>query len=604
MLVRHFFVGTSLTLGLTAVVRAQEPVIVDNADPGFAVVLGSWQASANPGFYGTDSLVLERSGIFDSVRWDAPLPETGYWQVSAWWVAAPNRVDRAPYRVTHAAGTTEVVVDQRTRGSEWVALGAFRFDPLETARVTLSEDPFSTGFLSADAVRFDYLGADPPGCGGPTTTFPSQTPTGCGICSGPALPGSLQPHPDTVYTIHSDLPEVFTTPGVLYTTNPVIPPADNDPIPLNLRTQTNNGFTTIDDDFDIFIFHITQPGDGSQPRRVVVYTRNTGANPVTITPRQVIVTDGIIANVHEMESTLGSRVLANDWDTPVDTVTLQPGEGTVIAYGKAFAGFPNGPDLSANVNCFGRVQADVEGDDPSLEVAIVGIPRADISQNTALAEGLLDVAGGNGETFLDLSRPPQGCELSRATGVFPSFEWRNDPALIDVNAVPARGIDLPMALSAVQAQGCPVSRQTADMLLHPGFGPGDTVGNYMIDYRLEFELANSNPAEPRALDIRFGKSNADIGLAYQVVVSQSPLDPHAFDNAPVRTDWAGPNQSTLDDSLLAGFDGALTLAPCSTAHVGIRFLVLGNSSLPFTLSFEPATPGAPLFEESSLWFVQ
>lgn len=95
----------------------------------------------------------------------------------------------------------------------------------------------------------------------------------CSRCGGWLLPGSVGPSTDSVYTIHSDLPERFLTEGVLYATTPVLPPFDlNNGQPLSeaMRTQVNQGFTTIDDDFEVFVFHISAPGDGSSPRRVTV----------------------------------------------------------------------------------------------------------------------------------------------------------------------------------------------------------------------------------------------------------------------------------------------------------------------------------------------
>lgn len=105
----------------------------------------------------------------------------------------------------------------------------------------------------------------------------------------------------------------------------------------------------------------------------------------------------------------------------------------------------------------------------------------------------------------------------------------------------------------------------------------------MVEYRVAFDLVNTHPTEARAFDIRFGKAEADIGLAWQV--AQLPGRPaDAFvDGRPVRTGWAGPNQGGTAVSLLAEDGGPVTLAPCSQQSVAMRFLVLGNSSLPFQL---------------------
>lgn len=427
------------------------------------------------------------------------------------------------------------------------------------------------------------------------TTFQRLASTAeCQHCTNWLLPGSLLPSPHSVYSIHSDLPEIVTSPGVAYATTAVLPAfnmKNGDPVPDHMLVQDNRGFRTIDGSFETFLFHISQPGDGTQPRRMVVYARNKGKDTVTVDPRQVIVTDGIIGTVHEMESTLGRRVLAEEWDRPLQPLTIAPGEGRVVHFSKQFSAPRNNEDSSANVNCFGLTRADVSSvGKPDLEVYVLAIPAdADLSRLDALAEEYLAVGANSGEGYIDLSTEPQGCQLRRACGVFKSFVWENDPAIVDVAAVPKGGMRFQMALPEVQTNGCPEARQTQDLLLSQKFNRPDTVGNYMVEYRLRFHLVNHDTENPQKVDLRFGKKDADIGLAWQIAKDDFPFDWDEVAALPVHTGWAGPKQEAdfPDDtrSLLENDGGAFILEPCQDAWITVRFMVLGNSSLPFQLGF-------------------
>lgn len=570
--------------------QTAEDVIVDNSDPGFSIQSGSWGPSSNAGFYGTNSLINFIDSGTDRVRWTPELPQPGEYRVDAWWVAAGNRAQDAKYEVSHADATVVVERDQTGNGSQWVELGVFPFLADGSEFVELTDNASIGEFISADAVRFSYLGEiEESRCPVVASDRSALTGGGCGGCGGVLLPGSLEESPFTKWTIHSDLPEKFSSEGVLYTTRPVIPP-DNvgEPLPLSVREQTNTGFTAIDDDFEVFIFHISQPGDGSAPRRIVIHVQNTGPEPVTIDAEQAIVTEGVIGNIHEMESNLGRAVLAEDWERRIGTVTIPPGEGRVVAYSNNFAGF--GADIDANINCFGIIRGDVEkvqeGDpDPSLEVSVVAIPRTAPSNLDSVTEQYLNVSAQEDEDVVDMTREPTGCQLSRATGVFPSFRWRNDPFTVDVARLSVNQPPFQMVNSKTQAIACPESAQTEDLVLRPGYAPLDTVGNYMVEYRVDFHIANSSEDEPRAMDLTFGKTGADIGLAWQVAIAQQPVSDEELNARPVLTGWAGPFQNTMTRSLL---EEPITLPPCGSATVSVRFMVLGNSSLPFQLYTLPA----------------
>ncbi|MEQ8820981.1 MAG: hypothetical protein RLY93_12125, partial [Sumerlaeia bacterium] len=407
-----------------------------------------------------------------------------------------------------------------------------------------------------------------------STLTPLADASGCDSCGGFLLPGSLHDDPNTTYYINSDLPEQFQGTGILYSTEDQLPP--NGTSSSSLRTQTKNGFTYIDDNFDIFLFHIEGQG-GSQGKRMVVYAKNVGSNTVTVDPKQVMVTDGIILAVHEMENDLAEKVMNDDWDTPVSSMNIAPGQGNVIAYSKRFDMSSSGTDKSQNINCFGRVRADVSGSNPKLEVYVMAIDDAAISENQSRAEALLNSGATNDESVIDLNTAPGSCETRRALGVFPSKQWRNDAITVDVNELGMDGVNFRMALSEVQSAGCSAGRQTADALLYPGFAPADNVGNYMMDYYLKLKFTNLNSANPRTFDLNFGKDTADIGLAWRVVTTNSQPSDSTIDNATLRIDWAGPKQSTNHVSFLENDGGVITLEPCEEKWVGIHFQIVGNS---------------------------
>lgn len=426
--------------------------------------------------------------------------------------------------------------------------------------------------------------------------IPLGSPSGCDHCRYNLFPGGLEPHPDTQYYIESDVPERLLTPGVLYATVPVLPPdLLGGPI-LAMRTQiVSGGFTAIDGDFDVMLWHTSSPGDGTQPRRIVVYVRNDGTGPVQVNPQQVMVTDG---GYTQMSETLGVRVMENDWDAPVGPVSLPAGAGNVIAYSKRFAASYNSSDTSANVNCFGRVRAAVTNADPgthptTLTVYVIAIPGANVNQNKSLAESLLDQGAQSGEPF-DLNTPPSGCANRRATGVMETFVWRSSLLTLDAAALSAGGERFRMGMADINTQTCPEGRQTAEMILHPGYVRPDSVGNYLKDYRVTLRLINTDRFAPRTVDVTFEQPSAQIGLGWQMVIGGAAAADAAVDARPVRTGWG----SATAYSFFAQDGGPLEIGPCEERYVTLRFEILGGSSLPFDIAVRAETPSNPIIVDN------
>lgn len=123
-------------------------VIIDNGDVGTSFT-GTWAVSGGTGAYGTNSL-YGRDGA--TYTWTFDLPSAGSYEVFMWWTEFTSRSDAAPVSIEHAAGTSDVTVNQQTNGGKWNSLGVWEFGI--TGRVTLSAPgSFPTNYC-ADAVMF------------------------------------------------------------------------------------------------------------------------------------------------------------------------------------------------------------------------------------------------------------------------------------------------------------------------------------------------------------------------------------------------------------------------------------------------------------------
>ncbi len=145
--------AVALCLWAGRAVRGQT-IIVDNADPGFTVLQGTW----NSGSFGTPvgqdyRWALTTGGATTAaVEWRPELPAPGPYEVAVHFVSGANRATDAPFTVHHAAGATTVPVDQQQHDSTWVPLGTFDFNAGTGGAITLANAAGPTVVI-ADAVR-------------------------------------------------------------------------------------------------------------------------------------------------------------------------------------------------------------------------------------------------------------------------------------------------------------------------------------------------------------------------------------------------------------------------------------------------------------------
>lgn len=410
----------------------------------------------------------------------------------------------------------------------------------------------------------------------------------CVKCEGFVLPGERVPREDWVYAIHSDLPEIFHTEGVLYSTRPVLPPFDtykDGPLGVEMRTQVNRGFDAIDAPFEVFLYHLSEPGGGTAPRRLVVFAENLDREgaPVEVDAKWVFEGTGQMGSADGPETRLAVAVTTDAMPGRA-TRSIAPGSGAIVAWSPIFSASADGEDQMRSAFINGIVRARVaraDGQRPRLQVTVLAISgTAPQGEWDARVLELLETGAKSGETAMDLRIAPPQCHLRRVVGVYRNFLWRGG-GRFDVTALPGGEARFQMALPAAQAMECPAGVQTGPMLLHPPYVHPETIGNYTIQH--EVDLVLHNPGDtPRVVDVRFGKQDASVGLEWRVATAAPGA---GLEFGPLGTGWAGAWTKDDDPDNARSFllDGPLTLAPGEERVVALRFGIIGTSSLPFQI---------------------
>lgn len=122
---------------------------------GFDRPVGPITGQRNPFREGTFRVATTDSVETTVARWVPDIPETGDYAVYISYSSTDSSVTDAHYRVYHAGGETNFLVNQRIAGGTWIYLGHFRFEAGREYAVELSNRSESPGMVvSADGVRF------------------------------------------------------------------------------------------------------------------------------------------------------------------------------------------------------------------------------------------------------------------------------------------------------------------------------------------------------------------------------------------------------------------------------------------------------------------
>jgi len=161
-------------------------IILDQGGPGTSSSSG-WVAGANAGGWNGDYWHDGASGKGTKwVRYTPTLPTNGTYEVYAWWVEHSNRATNTPYDITHSAGTTRVLVNQRNSSGGWFKLLTTNFNAGTGGYVTVRNDNTAAGaYCIADGIRFVGLGSAAP---------PTDPPT-LEVVASDAVAGAFGPDP-------------------------------------------------------------------------------------------------------------------------------------------------------------------------------------------------------------------------------------------------------------------------------------------------------------------------------------------------------------------------------------------------------------------------
>jgi hypothetical protein len=144
------------------VANSASEIVIDNTE---AAVDSAWTPStywqncgggSDPCYYGANYMTDGTTGADSPSRYARFIPDiqvAGTYNVYEWHTADGTRPTEAVHDVTHAGGTTEVLIDQTQNGAQWNLVGTYTFDTGTTGRVVITAE--NTGNTCADAIKFE-----------------------------------------------------------------------------------------------------------------------------------------------------------------------------------------------------------------------------------------------------------------------------------------------------------------------------------------------------------------------------------------------------------------------------------------------------------------
>lgn len=147
-------------------------ILVDNADPGFAIEAGEWGTCNNGDCggvcYGADFRFAERTCSACRARFSFQIASAGEYDVWTWWPYGEDRATDTPFTIVYSGGSYKANVDQRNAGDAWYWLAALTFNAGESASILV--EGTATGYANADAIALTPAGSGPPGGAAPAST--------------------------------------------------------------------------------------------------------------------------------------------------------------------------------------------------------------------------------------------------------------------------------------------------------------------------------------------------------------------------------------------------------------------------------------------------
>ncbi|HZV35186.1 MAG TPA: FAD-dependent oxidoreductase, partial [Verrucomicrobiae bacterium] len=97
------------------------------------------------------------------VRFTPSIPTNGYYDVYIWWVYASNRATNAPLRISSTSATNTVYINQQINCTNWVKIASSNYFVAGTSGSVTVSNFNTTGYVVANAVRWQPLGSAPSG---------------------------------------------------------------------------------------------------------------------------------------------------------------------------------------------------------------------------------------------------------------------------------------------------------------------------------------------------------------------------------------------------------------------------------------------------------
>ena len=145
-----------LVVGSSSARVAVAEIIVDDMDVN-TTRTGTWSVSSGADPWNGRSLYNNGGNTF---QWLPTIAAAGTYEVYAWWTYHANRSSAVPYRISHAGGITETIVNQHDLllGGQWNLIGTVPMDAGSSHYVEVSSE---NGQASADAVRLVLVDSTP-----------------------------------------------------------------------------------------------------------------------------------------------------------------------------------------------------------------------------------------------------------------------------------------------------------------------------------------------------------------------------------------------------------------------------------------------------------
>jgi len=129
---------------------AMVETILDDSDPGFSTISGTWsecsydsgsRGTSGPYYHDWGSSCRESNGGGDMAQWDLPIPASDTYTISAWWPAAPGASGwntSVKFEVVAGVKVISATLDQSDGGDEWNLVAEVQLAPGDAPYVRMT----------------------------------------------------------------------------------------------------------------------------------------------------------------------------------------------------------------------------------------------------------------------------------------------------------------------------------------------------------------------------------------------------------------------------------------------------------------------------------